>query len=114
MGILIFISNNEALKTLREAEKRTEEKQSPKSSNKQDYTNQKRIKGLHNKLSNIEAKIAALEKEIKEDDVHLETDYDKTVSDVRFFDKYQANKRRLEDMMIEWEQVQEEIETLVS
>ena len=63
-------------------------------------------------MSNIEAKINQLEKDIKADDTKLETDYDKTASDPKFFDDYQAKKKSLESLMNDWESVQEELDTI--
>jgi ATP-binding cassette subfamily F protein 3 len=51
-----------------------------------------------------------LEKDIKSDDFKLETDYDKTASDPKFFDRYQAKKSDLDSLMEEWESLQEELE----
>ena len=52
------------------------------------------------------------EKEIKEIDVELQTNYDTTVSDPTFFDKYQEKKNVLNKLMEEWEIIHLEIETL--
>ena len=84
----------------------------PKENNKQSYEDQKKLKSLNNKLSNIESKINQLENEIKSIDVELATNYDKVVSDPKFFDTYKAKKRSLETLMLEWETVQEELEQL--
>ncbi|HPF97489.1 MAG TPA: hypothetical protein PLZ00_08720, partial [Mangrovimonas sp.] len=61
----------------------------------------------------LEAKIHSLEKEIKEIDVDLATNYDEVVSNPTFFDTYQKKKSNLEKLMEEWEMVQEEIDNLV-
>ena len=66
----------------------------------------------NNKLSKIESKITESEKELKEIDVELETNYDQTVSDPDFFDRYQKKKDALQALMLEWETIQEEIENL--
>ena len=50
--------------------------------------------------------------EIKNMDVELASNYDKAVSDPKFFDHYQAKKKNLEALMAEWELVQEELELL--
>jgi len=44
----------------------------------------------------------------------LETNYDKTVSDPAFFDRYQANKSELQLKLTKWENIQEEMEQLGS
>ena len=99
------------VENLREVEKRNIEEVKPKTSNKDSYEAQKKIKSLNNKLSNIESKINKLEKEIKETDVELATNYDKVVSDPNFFDNYNAKKEQLELLMTEWETVQELIDS---
>ena len=81
-----------------------------KQQKKHSYEEQKKLKSLNNKLSKVEAKINALEKEIKEIDVALEVNYDETISEENFFDKYQQKKDDLEQLMMEWEEVQETID----
>ena len=63
-------------------------------------------------LFSSESKINQLEKEIKIIDVELATNYDKVVSDPKFFDSYQAKKDKLEKLMKDWEAVHEELEGL--
>ena len=52
------------------------------------------------------------EKEIKEMDVELATNYDAAVSNTVFFESYQAKKGSLETLMEDWETVQEAIDKL--
>ncbi|RCW90123.1 ABC-F family ATP-binding cassette domain-containing protein [Winogradskyella arenosi] len=112
LGDIDFYLEQRNLENLREAEKRTVVADKPKESNKQSYEDQKKLKSLNNKLSNIESKINQLEKELKADDVKLATDYDKTASDPKFFDEYQGKKKRLEQLMSDWEVVQEDLDRL--
>lgn len=112
LGDIDFYLEQRNVENLREVEKRDVQKELPKESNKQTYEDQKKFKSLNNRLSNIEAKINAHEKEIKNMDVELATNYDKAVSDPKFFDYYQNKKKALEDLMHEWELIQEELETL--
>lgn len=74
------------------------------------YKEQKALKSLQNKLSNIEAQISDLEAAIKKQDQSLELDYEKTASDPEFFDRYQNNKLALQDCMKRWEKISEEID----
>ena len=74
------------------------------------YKEQKAMKSLQNKLSNIEAQISDLEAAIKKQDQSLELDYEKTASDPEFFDRYQNNKLALQDCMKRWEKISEEID----
>jgi ATP-binding cassette subfamily F protein 3 len=112
LGDIDFYLEQRNVENLREVEKRDVLKEQPKESNKQTYEDQKKFKSLNNRLSNIESKINAHEKEIKNMDVELASNYDKAVSDPKFFDHYQAKKKNLESLMAEWESVQEELETL--
>ncbi|NJX17343.1 hypothetical protein HC176_17875 [Tamlana crocina] len=95
---------------MRQVEKRDVEKQAPKESNKDSYQNQKKLKSLNNKLSNIESKISKLEKEIKAKDVELATNYEKSVAQKDFLNKYQEKKKELEKLMKDWEEVQLSLE----
>lgn len=67
------------------------------------YHDQKKIKGLKNKLSNLESEIGVLEKEIADTDHELLMNYDQTIAKPNFFDGYQKKKKRLESLMKQWE-----------
>ncbi|MHA7843631.1 MAG: ABC-F family ATP-binding cassette domain-containing protein [Winogradskyella sp.] len=112
LGDIDYYLEQRNIENLREAEKRTVIEEKPKESNKQSYEDQKKLKSLNNKLSNIEAKINQLENAIKKDDFKLETDYDKTASDPKFFDDYQGKKKNLEQLMEDWEDITLQIEAL--
>ncbi|WP_299227324.1 ATP-binding cassette domain-containing protein [uncultured Psychroserpens sp.] len=112
LGDIDFYLEQRNVENLREVERRTVVKESPRSSNKQSYQDQKKIKSLNNKLSNVESKISQLEKEIKTHDIELATNYDATVADVSFFDNYQAKKQQLKKLMKDWETIQLQLEEL--
>ncbi len=113
LGDIDYYLEQRNLENLREAEKRTIVAKQPKTnSSKKSYEDLKKLKSLNNKLSNVESKINQLEKDIKNDDVALATNYDETVSDPVFFDSYQAKKIDLEKLMTDWETIQEQIERL--
>ena len=112
LGDIDFYLEQRNVDNLREVERRTVVKEEPKTLSKQSYEEQKRLKSLNNKLSKVEAKITDLEKSIKEDDVELATNYDATVADETFFDRYQAKKEELKSLMSDWEILQFEIEEL--
>ncbi|MFC7444810.1 ABC-F family ATP-binding cassette domain-containing protein [Mesoflavibacter profundi] len=112
LGDIDFYLEQRNVENLREVEKRTIEKDLPKDSNKKSYEEQKKLKSLNNKLSNTEAKINQLEKEIKEIDVDLATNYDEVVNQPNFFDKYQQKKDQLAQLMEDWEAITIQIETL--
>jgi ATP-binding cassette subfamily F protein 3 len=69
------------------------------------YHDQKKVKGLKNKLSNTESEINALEKELAEIDHELLMNYDATIAKPHFFDHYQKKKKRLETLMKQWEEL---------
>ena len=96
---------------LREAEKRSEAKEIVKKerSNKLTYQEEKARKKLQNKLSKLESQIAYLERELKEIDSQLmePKKYEELTSESDFFAKYQAKKNRVEQLMTEWEGLQE-------
>lgn len=112
LGDIDFYLEQRNIDNLREIEKKDVEKAQPKETNKQPYEDQRKLKSLQNKLSNIESKIQSLEKEIKEIDVELAINYDHVVSNPNFFDNYQSKKKNLEEFMENWEQIQEEIDSL--
>lgn len=112
LGDIDYYLDQRNVENLREVEKRTVIKDTPKVSNKQSYEAQKKLKSLNNKLSNIESKINTLETEIKADDVELATNYNATVADKTFFDKYQNKKDRLTQLMTDWEMITLELDEL--
>ena len=113
LGDIDFYLEQRNVENLREVEKRDVIIEQPKETNKQSYDDQKKFKSLNNKLSNLEAKISQLEKLIKNMDVELATDYDKTASNPQFFDTYEAKKLNLKKLMKEWENIQLELDSLV-
>ncbi len=114
LGDIDFFLEQRNLRNLREAEKRTVSATTSekKTSNKQSYEDQKKIKSLGNKISKVESLIASLEKEIKEIDVELSINYDETIAQPDFFDNYQKKKKELEELMERWESLTEELEQL--
>jgi ATP-binding cassette subfamily F protein 3 len=112
LGDIDFYLEERNVENLREVEKRTVIKETPKENNKQSYQGQKKLKSLNNRLSNIESKINALEKEVKADDLELATNYDATAADAGFFDRYQGKKDKLKKLMADWETVQFELDEL--
>lgn len=111
LGDINFYLEQRQLQNLRDAERRTPEKITQKTSdNKRSYESQKKLKSLQNRLSKHEAAISALEKEIKAIDLELEINYEATVATSNFFDTYQAKKAELESLMQQWETLTKTIE----
>lgn len=88
--------------------KKQEAKQAPKAKTLS-YEEQKQQKTLQNRVSKIESEIARLEKQVALDDQLLAKDYQRLVQDAKFFSAYEANKKQIEDLMLEWEQIQEQL-----
>ena len=65
---------------------------------------------VEKKMNKLKSEIDGLEKEIKNIDAALETNYEATSSQPNFFDNYQNKKNALQDLMVSWEGIQLEIE----
>lgn len=112
LGDIDFYLEQRNLQNLREAEKRTVVAGAEKQSNKQSYESQKKVKALNNKLSNIEAKINQLEKDIKVMDEELLVNYDAVSSKPNYFENYHKKKEGLTQLMSEWETIQFSLDEL--
>lgn len=112
LGDINYFLDQRKVEDFREIEKKqTDQKKKEKRNNKaSDYEGQKRLKALKNKLSTLESNIAGLEKEIAKIDHDLLMDYDITIAIPNFFDTYQAKKKKLEELMIRWENTTIELE----
>lgn len=110
LGDINFYLEQRNVQNLREVEKRNVVKETPKEKNQQSYENQKKLKSLNNRLSNVEAQIGELEKEIKDIDFSLEINYAEVTSQENFFDEYQKKKNTLQELMQKWEDIQMQIE----
>jgi ATP-binding cassette subfamily F protein 3 len=98
---------------MREVEKRdVAKKEIPVSNSKVSYEDQKKGKALQNKLSKVESQIKQLEKDIQNDDKMLASNYDKHIEDAKFFMAYNKKKKELDQLLLDWEIVQEEIDSL--
>jgi ATP-binding cassette subfamily F protein 3 len=78
------------------------------------YDDQKKAKSLQNRLSKIESQIKQLETDIQFDDKALASNYDKHIEDATFFAAYEKKKKELENLLVDWENVQLEIEMINS
>ncbi|GAA3603343.1 ABC-F family ATP-binding cassette domain-containing protein [Flavivirga amylovorans] len=114
LGDIDYYLGQRKVENLREVEKRTVVKDVPKEKEKkhQSYEDQKKLKSLNNRLSNVEAQINQLERDIKAIDLELEINYEAVTSKPNFFDDYQKKKTDLQDLMEKWEVVQFEIDGL--
>ena len=115
LGDIDYYLEQRNIQNMREAEKRTKTvaaEKDNKSSSKENYVNQKKLKSLNNRLSKTEASITKLEKEIKDIDFELSINYDETILKPNFFNTYQQKKKELEKLMENWELVTEEIDSI--
>jgi ATP-binding cassette subfamily F protein 3 len=111
LGDINFYLEQRNMQNMREVEKRDVVKKEAKESAATDnYNDQKKGKTLQNKLSKIESQIQQLEAEIRKDDRLLAEHPEKLVGDAAFFAAYENKKKDLDKQMMEWEQVQEELE----
>ena len=112
LGDIDFYLEQRNVLNLREVEKRNVVKEIPKEKKQQSYDDQKKLKSLNNRLSNVEAQISQLERDIKDIDFSLEINYEEVTSKPLFFDNYQKKKSLLQDLMQKWEDIQMEIDAL--
>ena len=114
LGDIDFYLEQRKVQDFRAIEKKQQVKTEKKAQSNQkpalDYQQQKAQKSLQNKLSNLETKISDLEKLIASKDKSLEDDYEKTAADPAFFDRYQKDKKDLQQAMKDWEKVSLDLE----
>jgi len=110
LGDINFYLEQRNMQNMREVEKRDVVKDSPKENKQVSYQDQKKGKTLQNKLSKIESLIKELEREIQKDDRVLAEHPEKLTGDASFFAAYEKKKKELDNQMLEWEKVQEEID----
>ena len=114
LGDIDFYLEQRKVQDFRAIEKKQQVKTEKKAQSNQkpalDYQQRKAQKSLQNKLSNLETKISDLEKLIASKDKSLEDDYEKTAADPAFFDRYQKDKKDLQQAMKDWEKVSLDLE----
>lgn len=112
LGDIDYFLEQHKMENLREAEKRTKvvvEKQVSSSNSKENRALDKEQKRLQNKLSNLETRIADLEKEIISLDAQIAEDFDKVNNEPDFFKSYQAKKDLLDEVMEQWSELDDAI-----
>ena len=115
LGDIDYYLEQRKLQDMRAVEKRDKAKVSKAkndSSEKVSFADQKEMKRLKNKLSKTEANITKLEKELKTKDKQLASNYEETVTKPDFLTNYNRSKKKLENLMEEWEEIQLEIEQI--
>lgn len=116
LGDINYFLEERNAQNMREIEKKTtveptkavvvEEKKAPALS----YEDQKKQKSLQNRLSKIESEISELEKKIAKDDERLAVDYEKLMADTNFFSDYEKKKKKIDELMMEWEEIHEQLQ----
>ena len=112
LGDIDYYLEEKKLENMREVELKTKIKVEKPLDNKLSYNNQKKLKSLNNKLSKVESSIGVFEREIKDLDSKLEADYDKYANEKNFFDIYHSKKNNLNNLMKDWELIQNDLEKL--
>jgi len=113
LGDINYFLEQRNLENMREVEKKDiEKKETPATTSKVSYEDQKKGKALQNRLSKVESNIKQLEKDIQQDDKALASNYDKHLEDAAFFMAYNKKKKDLDKLLEEWEVVQGEIDNL--
>ena len=114
LGDIDYYLDQRNVENMRAIEKRDKvaKEDTKNTDNKQAYNDQKKSKSLNNKLSNTEAKIGKLEKELKEKDLEMAQNYNKAIAKPHFLENYKKKKKELEQLMKSWEGLQEELETM--
>ena len=113
LGDIDYFLEQHKMENLREVEKKTVLKTTKDPVKKEAYqlsrAQEKELKKLNNKLSNIETEIADLEKEVEKLDVELAENYEEVSARPNFFEKYKAKKAKVDTLLEEWEKVEEKI-----
>ncbi|MCD9583888.1 ABC-F family ATP-binding cassette domain-containing protein [Tenacibaculum maritimum] len=113
LGDIDYFLEQHKMESLREAEKRTVVKEEKETSKKEAYLlsreEEKELKKLKNRLGKIETEISDLEAEIGKIDLELAQNYDEVAARPNFFEKYKAKKSKVDQLMEEWELVEEKV-----
>ncbi|MGS4345514.1 ABC-F family ATP-binding cassette domain-containing protein [Myroides odoratus] len=115
LGDINYFLEERKAQNMREIEKKSDKKEpvvvkvEEKKAEALSYEDQKKQKTLQNRLSKIESEISELEKKVAKDDARLAEDYEKLMQDESFFKAYEQNKKKIEALMQEWEDVAAEL-----
>lgn len=116
LGDVNYYLETRNVESFREIEKQIQPKEQASTkqvaSGKLSYEAQREKKAIKNKINKIENKIAHLETVIAELDAKLAANYDEVSANPDFFKSYELKKQELESLMLEWEQLQEQLESI--
>ncbi|QMU62972.1 MAG: ATP-binding cassette domain-containing protein [Flavobacteriaceae bacterium] len=105
LGDIDYFLEHHKMENLREVEKTTSKKESQVLSG----ASNKELKKWQNKLSKIETQISDLESEIADIDIRLTQNYEEVASQPGFFEKYQSKKEKIDKLMEEWAQIEQQV-----
>jgi len=115
LGDIDYYLEQHNIDDFREVEKRTVVKTNLKSSGKDVYLEnkqrEKETKQLKNRLSKVEKNIASLENEILNLDAEIFENSEEVTASPDFFKNYQAKKDLLDELMEEWAELQEKMDS---
>ncbi len=107
LGDLNSYLEYQKLSSINDLEKKSKQSNfKSKSEIKNSLLKNKQSREINLRVKKIEKQITQLEKEIKGIDFNLEVDYERTIRQPNFFDKYQAKKKELKELMDKWEEIQ--------
>ena len=110
LGDIDYYLEQREVQDMRDIEKKDKKEKVKSEPAKNTYHDQKKYKSLSNQLSNTEAEVNKMEREIEKMDVQLARDYENTGAKPDFFEKYNSLKKKLERLMEKWESLSEELE----
>ncbi|MDX1332246.1 MAG: ABC-F family ATP-binding cassette domain-containing protein [Robiginitalea sp.] len=117
LGDIDFYLEERKVADFREVERKAPKEAPPaadpddsKNTGAEAYEARKNKRSLKNRLGALENRIHDLEGELAEIDHQLLMNYDQTIAEPDFFDRYQARKKKLETLMEEWEALSEKLE----
>ena len=113
LGDIDYFLKEHQMESLRDAELRTVVKETKDPSKKEAYKlskeQAKEVKKMKNRIGKIEKLIADLEEEITKIDLALAENYDEVASQENFFENYKAKKAEVDQLMEEWEEIEEKL-----
>ncbi len=114
LGDINYYLKERQAENFRAIEKKAEiqKQKGQKGANEKDYKNQKQLKSLKNQQSSTESDISGLERELADIDHQLLMNYDQTIAEKNFFEKYQQKKKKPESLMKRWEDISLKLEKL--
>lgn len=114
LGDINYFLEQHELEDMRAVEMQSKKQQASTiaKNGRQNHTDQKQKKKLQNRLSKIEAEIADLEKKIMNDDAEMAENFEALQDNKDFFNKYQEKKSMVEELMVQWEEVHDQLDTL--